>query len=150
MSKEFELDLRHLERAIRNSPEAAGKGAKQALDDIKDDWVREARDIAPIAPDRPKRAGGNLRKQINGELEGQALESSVIVTANATQKSKKTGKTFNYAYYIHEGHMAADGKSLQHPGTVEKFLDESAEKRQAEWQRMIEEDIRDALRREGW
>ncbi len=136
MANDFELDLRHLERAIRKSPEAAGRGTRQALDEIKDDWVRASRDIAPLDT-------GNLRRQITGEVEGAALNSKVIITANATQKN---GKRFNYAYYIHE--EDAGGKSLKTPGTVKKFLDESAD--ETKWQRWLEEEITDALRREGW
>ena len=136
MAKDFTLDLSKLEKAIRKSPEAAGRGAREALDQIKDDWVREARDIAPLDT-------SNLRKQINGELEGNALNSSVVITANAAQKN---GKRFNYAYYIHE--KDAGGKSLRTPGTVKKFLDEAVD--EAKYQKWLEEDIQDALKREGW
>lgn len=139
MAKSFSLDLKPLIRAIEKSPELAGKGARQAMDDIKDDWVKESRDNAPLDTT-------NLRKQITGELEGQALNTEVIVTANATQKTG--AKRFNYAYYIHEGHMSEDGKQLQTPGTVEKFFDESAE--EAKWQGWFEEEIEDALKKAGW
>lgn len=133
MAKEFELDLGPLRRLIAKSPEAAGRGAQQALDDIKDDWVRGARDIAPLD-------SSNLRRQIVGEVEGRALDSKVIVTANAKQKG------FNYGYYIHEEN--AGGKPLKAPGTVKKFLDESVD--EAKWQRMLEEEIADELKKAGW
>lgn len=133
MAKDFELDLGPLRNLIAKSPEAAGRGARQAMDDIKDDWVRGARDIAPLDT-------SNLRQQIAGEVEGQELNSKVIVTANAAQKG------FNYGYYIHEEN--AGGKSLRTPGTVKKFLDESAD--EAKWQRWIEEEITDELKRAGW
>lgn len=141
MAAEFELDISKLLEAMRKSPEAAERGAKQALGDIKDDWVREARDIAPIAPN-----GGNLRKQIHGNVKGIGNEGLVEIEANATQDTG--GKRFNYAYYIHE--HDAGGKQLRTPGTVKKFLDESGEKRKGEWQKWLEEEIKDALEKEGW
>lgn len=133
MAKDFELDLGPLRQLLAKSPEAAGRGARQALDDIKDDWVRQSRDIAPLDT-------SNLRQQIAGEVEGQELNSKVIVTANAAQKG------FNYGYYIHEEN--AGGKSLRTPGTVKKFLDESAD--EAKWRRWLEEEIADELKRAGW
>lgn len=133
MAKDFQLDLGPLQQLIAKSPEAAGTGARQALGDIKDDWVKEARDIAPLD-------SSNLRRQINGELEGQALNSTAIVTANAKQDG------FNYGYYIHE--LGAGGKNLRTPGTVKEFLDVSAD--EAKWQRWLEEDIREALQKAGW
>lgn len=139
MAGSFKLDMSGLLRAIERSPDAAGRGAKLAMDDIKDDWVKEARDIAPLD-------SGNLRKQIHGEVDGEALNSSVIVTANATQKTG--GKRFNYGYYIHEGHMAEDGKKLRTPGTVEKFLDKSAN--ESKWQGWLDDEIGDALKKAGW
>ncbi|MDH5159823.1 hypothetical protein [Heyndrickxia oleronia] len=142
MAMEFKLDLTKLAQLIERSPEAAARGGKQAMDDVKDDWIREARDIAPLDT-------ANLRRQIDGSVGGEGLNSEVIVTGNATAKSAK-GKRFNYGYYIHEGHMAADGKSLRHAGTVEQFLDESARKNTDRWLDMIETEIEDELKREGW
>ncbi|MED3832933.1 hypothetical protein [Peribacillus frigoritolerans] len=133
MAKDFELDLGPLRQLLAKSPEAAGRGARQAMDDIKDDWVRQSRDIAPLDT-------GNLRRQISGEVEGQELNSKVIVTANAAQKG------FNCGYYIHEEN--AGGKSLRTTGTVKKFLDESAD--EAKWQRWLEEEIRNELDKAGW
>lgn len=139
MANEFKLDLTPLERAIKRSPAAASRGAKQGLDDIKDDWVRRARDVAPIDTT-------NLRREINGEIEGNGLNLELIIAANATSASG--GKPFNYAYYIHE--KDAGGKKLKRSGTVKKFLDEPAESREKEWQKWLEEEIMDALKREGW
>lgn len=141
MAKSFSLDMTALIKALEQSPEAAGLGAKQALDDIKDDWVREARDVAPLDT-------GNLRKQINGDVDGAGLDSQVIVTANAVQSSNGKWKRFNYAYYIHEGHMAAAGKKLQTAGTVEQFLDDSAN--EEKWQGWLEDEVNDALKKAGW
>jgi hypothetical protein len=133
MVKDFELDLGPLRHLIAKSPEAAGRGARQAMDDIKDDWVRQSRDIAPLDT-------GNLRRQIAGEVEGRELNLKTIVTANAAQKG------FNYGYYIHEENSG--GKSLRTSGTVKKFLDESAD--EAKFKRMLEEEIVEALKGAGW
>ena len=140
MAKDFELDLGPLRQLLTKSPEAAGRGARQALDDIKDDWVAKAVDVAPLKK-------SSLRKAINGEVEGSGFDSTVIVTGNAKQKF---GKNFNYGYYIHEGHMAEDGKKLRTTGTVEKFLDVPAEKREEVWKRWLEEEIADELKKAGW
>jgi hypothetical protein len=141
MAKSFNLDLGPLVDLLTKSQTATARGATRAMDDIKDDWVKESRDIAPLDT-------GNLRKQIHGKVEGAGLGSTVEITANAASKSG--GKRFNYAYYIHEGFMANDGKKLRHPGTIEQFLDESAEKRKKEWLKFLEEEIKDELKREGW
>lgn len=134
----FSLDLSPLVRLLERSPEAAGRGATTGMRDIRDDWKREARDVAPLDD-------GNLRRQINGRVEGSGLESTVEIEANAMNSAR-----FNYAYYIHEGHMADDGKSLRHPGTVEEFLKQPAEQNEQRWQAMLEREIREQLDREGW
>lgn len=133
MSREFSLDLRHLDRAIRMSPVVAGRGAQRAMNDIKDDWIREARDIAPLDK-------SNLRQQIAGETTKQLLETDVVLTANAQQRG------FNYGYYIHE--LDAGGKSLQTTGTVKKFLDESVD--ESKWSERIVSEITEELRGAGW
>lgn len=141
MAREFELDLRPLRQLINRSPSLAARGAQKAMGDIKDDWVREARDIAPLKTT-------NLRQQINGVVEPDGINSEVVVTANAS--AQNGGGNFNYAYYIHEGHMAADGKRLRHPGTVEQFLDESADSNKQRYLQMLENEIKEELRRGGW
>jgi hypothetical protein len=141
MAREFELNLTPLRHLINRSPAMAARGAQRAMGDVKDDWVREARDIAPLDT-------GNLRQQINGAVEPDGINSAVVVTANATARSG--GGNFNYAYYIHEGQMAADGKRLRYPGTVEQFLDESAESNKQRYMQMLENEIKEELRRGGW
>ncbi|MDQ0154913.1 hypothetical protein [Robertmurraya andreesenii] len=137
----IDLNLAPLVRLLEQSPELAAKGAERAMGDIKDDWVREARDVAPLDT-------GNLRRQISGEADTKGLESEVIVVGNATARGG--GGRFNYGYYIHEGHMADDGKKLRHPGTVEKFLEEPAEQNKDRYLRMIEDEIKYELQRGGW
>lgn len=135
---QFSLDLGPLRDLIRRSPSAAGRGAAKGMRDIKDDWKRESRDVAPLDT-------GNLRRQISGKVDGNGLDSVVEIEANAL-----TSQRFNYAYYIHEGGMSADGKSLRHPGTVEEFLKQPAEQSEQRWAQILEREIREQLRREGW
>ncbi len=140
MARSFELDLSKLQRAVKRLPDAAERGAKRALDDIKDDWLREARDVAPLDT-------GNLRRQLDGEVNGQTLDTLVVeMHGNATQKNG-SGR-FNYGYYIHE--QDAGGKNLRTPGTVKKFLDQPAEQNEKKWQEWLEEEIGDEFDREGW
>lgn len=135
---EFNLDLAPLRNLIRRSPAAAGRGAQRGMRDIKDDWKRGAVDVAPLDT-------RNLRDQISGKVEGSGLDTVVEIEANAM-----TSKQFNYAYYIHEGGFAADGKHLKTPGTVEEFLKQPAEQSEQRWQQMLEREIREQLTREGW
>lgn len=142
MARGLSLDLSALVHLIQRSPEAAARGAHSGMDDIKDNWVVEARNIAPLDT-------GNLRRQISGEVEGRGFDSEVIVTGNATSRSAG-GRNFNYGYYIHEGHMRQDGKHLRHPGTEEEFLDKSGERNKQRYLDMLEDEIRRQLEREGW
>lgn len=125
-------------RLIQQTPGAMADGLESALDDIKKDWHTEAREIAPIDK-------GDLRQQIKSQASNTGLDGTVVIESNARSSSG-----FNYAYYIHEGHMAADGKRLRTPGTVEKYLEESAEQRKGEWVEWIEDDVEHELRRKGW
>ncbi len=139
----FELDLSPLRDAIKSAPELAGKGATQALKEIKDDWVSGARDIAPLSPFE----GGNLRRQIKGKLEDEGLEGSIMVTGNAIQRTGTKWPRFNYGYYIHE--LGEDkGLELRTPGTVHKFLDESVD--EDKWQGVLEDRVKSRLKRKGW
>ena len=124
-------------RLLRQTPHAMADGVKSATSDIKKDWHTGAERIAPID-------SGDLRKQIKSKVEGGGIERDVVIESNVHSNG------FNYAYYIHEGHMAADGKRLRTPGTVEKYLEESAEQRKAEWARWLEDDVEGELRSKGW
>lgn len=137
MAKDFEINMDEFIKALESTAELVGQGATQAIGDIKNDWTREARDIAPID-------SGNLRKQIQGNVVGQGIEGAVEMQANASQG----GSRFNYSYYIHE--HDAGGKSLRTPGTVKKFLDESGEQRKDEWRKWLEDDIESAVKKAGW
>jgi hypothetical protein len=135
MAAEFEFDLTPLLRLIERSPEAAARGAKRGMHDALDDWVREARDIAPVD-------SSNLRKQIKDQpIKGSGLNLEGTVTANATERWRNG--TFNYAYYIHE--------VTEHAVTGDpKFLDNPAKQNERKWYGWIEDDIKDELKKAGW
>lgn len=136
----FELDLEPLKKAIDKSSVQVEKGVVESLDAIKDDWVSEARDIAPIE-------SGNLRKQIKGKVLESGLNSEIMVSANAVNRTKGYGR-FNYAYYIHEGYMEEDGKKLRTPGTEKRFLDKSVDTKK--WQNFLINKVLSRLRGTGW
>lgn len=127
----FGRDISRLITALQEMPDAVKVGGERALSDIKDDWILEARDVAPLDT-------GNLRRQMDGEIENNEL----VVSANAVNANH-----FNYAYYIHE--QDAGGKSLRMPGTVKKFLDKSAAERTEDWLDWIEDEVGDELKRRG-
>jgi len=85
MAGNFSLDMSKLEGAILRAENETNKGVKRGLVAIKNDWVANSVDVAPIDT-------GNLRKQISGQID----ELSVMVDADATRGD------FNYGYYIHE------------------------------------------------
>lgn len=129
---DFTLDTAQLDRALRLSPAAAGRGAATALKDIKNDWVAEAIDAAPVDT-------ANLRRQIAGEVINPGTSGLIEVHANATRGQSR----FNYAYYIHEdAGRAVSGEK--------KFLDKPAEANEAKWQRWLEEELEKELRRAGF
>lgn len=140
MARSFELDLSKLQRAVKRLPDAAERGAKRALDDIKDDWLREARDVAPLDT-------GSLRREMNGEVSGQTLDT-LAVEVRSNRTSKNSSGRFNVSWHIHE--QNAGGKNLRTPGTVKKFLDQPAEQNEKKWQEWLEEEIGDEFDREGW
>lgn len=136
MARNLTLDLHEFQQLILKSPEIAGRGAKKALDDIKDDWVLKSRNVAPLDT-------RNLRDQIKGEHKNQGQEEvGIMVTANARTNN------FNYGYYIHE--QDAGGKRLRLPSAEKKFLDKPAESNQSDWFKWIEEEVEDELSRGGW
>lgn len=133
MASEFTIDTSVLDRALQLSPQAANKGAAIALTDIKNDWVADSIDIAPIDT-------ANLRRQIVGEVFDPGASGRVEVLANATRGG------FNYAYYIHE--QDAGGRSLLQG--EKKFLDKPAEANIDKWTEWLEEEVKRELRRVGF
>lgn len=141
MARNFELDLTRFLHAVDDAAEAIADGAKRGMHDALDEWKRVATDLAPIHKT-------TLRRSITvGEINGDGLDLTGEITANAIEKSR-SGKRFNYAYYIHE--KDAGGKKLRVPGTEKKFLDVALERNQDGWMRDIESEIDDELKRKGW
>ena len=138
MASDFRLDSSALDRALRISPEAANRGAAIALGDIKNDWVADSVDIAPLD-------SANLRRQIVGEVFDPGASGRIEVHANATRGGNAR---FNYAYYIHE--QDAGGRGLLTTGTEKKFLDKPLEDNQSKYQQWLEDEVKTALRRAGW
>ncbi|MBX6361386.1 MAG: HK97 gp10 family phage protein [Acidobacterium ailaaui] len=133
MAKEFELNIASFRQALKKAPETAFSAAKAGMHDVLDDWVVQARDIAPIDK-------GTLRRGIQSEgvrQEGNELVGEVSSTA--------IERGFNYAYYIHE--LDAGGKNV---GGEHQYLDKSAEENIDKWERWIEDEIKSRLRGDGW
>ena len=123
------VDLNSLHQLLRSSADSVEQGAKAGLEDIRDEWVADAVDIAPLDK-------GALRAAIDGQVDGL----TVTVMGNALQGD------FNYGYYIHE--LNAGGKSLKHPGTEKKFLDNSFDEKKFE--KILEDEIQRRLKGAGW
>ncbi|MFE7820591.1 hypothetical protein ACFU1R_20540 [Priestia megaterium] len=140
MARDLELDLTGLMRALQGFEDEAQRSLHGTMDEIKDDWVQKSRDVAPLDD-------GNLRRQIDGTVEGNGANSKVIVTGNATNSSRGYGR-FNYGYSLHE--EAPSSTNLSTQGTTLKFLDEPAQEREAKWMQWLENDLRDAARRRGF
>jgi hypothetical protein len=133
MARDFELNTAGIEQLFRLTPQAAVKGAKRGLHDALDDWVIEAKDIAPIDK-------GTLRRGITaGGVAGTGADLKATINSVAKESN------FNYAYYIHE--EDAGGKNV---GGEKKYLDKSGEDNKDKWMRWVEEEIRAELQREGW
>jgi hypothetical protein len=133
MAKDFELNVASFQKALKKAPETAFSAAKAGMHDALDDWVVQARDIAPIDK-------GTLRRGIQAEpirQEGNTLVGEVSSTA--------IERGFNYAYYIHE--LDAGGKNV---GGEHQYLDKSAEENIDKWERWIEDEIQSRLRGDGW
>lgn len=128
----FTLDTREFDRAIRLSPQAVNRAAAKVLGEIREDWVREAVDIAPIDT-------GNLRQTIEAEVLNAGSKGSVEIRGNAIRNQ------FNYGYYIHE--QNAGGRSVS--GTKE-FLRVSAEENLDKWSGWLNDEIERELRGVGW
>jgi hypothetical protein len=140
MGREFEINIDEMIRDLEGFKQELQTALPGTMDEIKDDWVQKSRDVAPLDD-------GNLRRQIDGKVEGNGTNSKVIVTGNATNSSKGYGR-FNYGYYLHE--EAPSTTKLSTQGTTLKFFDEPAQEREAEWMRWLEKDISDAARRRGF
>lgn len=141
MAKNFEINLDKFANKLVSASDTIGIGVKTGMQDVLDDWKREATDLAPLDK-------STLRRSIFTELEvGKGLNVKGTITANATEKSKGYGR-FNYAYYIHE--IGGDIKNPTTPGTIDKFLDKPAEDNEDRWLELVENEIEEQLRKDGW
>lgn len=141
MAKNFEINLDKFANKLISASDTIGIGVKTGMQDVLDDWKREATDLAPLDK-------STLRRSIFTELEvGKGLNVKGTITANATEKSKGYGR-FNYAYYIHE--IGGDIKNPTTPGTIDKFLDKPAEDNEDRWLELVENEIEEQLRKDGW
>lgn len=141
MPKSFEIDLGKFAEMIEKAPEVVAKAARLGMHDVLDEWKAESVDVAPIDK-------GTLRQTITIEqIQGNGLDLSGGISANATVRSK-SGRRFNYAYYIHE--LDAEGKSLRTPGTEKQFLDEPAKRNEEKWVSDIEREVESELKEAGW
>lgn len=149
MARSFEIDMSAFMDALEKAPEVVSSAAKRGLHDALDDWKRESTDIAPLDK-------GTLRRGISTHVEGDGLDLTGSVTASAvevTSRGKWAGKRFNYAYWLHEEFPKKHGESFENPttsGTVPQFLDKVAEKNEKKWVDDIENEIKVALKAEGW
>lgn len=128
MARHATINVERMERAISRTPSKMRKHSRKALMEIKDDWVADARDIAPLDT-------GNLRRQINGRSDNK----KVVVFGSAKNQG------FDYGLYLHE---YGDHTKLQTPGTKHKFLDESID--ETEVAVKITNAVIDALKEAGW
>lgn len=141
MAKNFEINLDKFANKLISASDTIGIGVKTGMQDVLDDWKREATDLAPLDK-------STLRRSIFTELEvGKGLNVKGTITANATEKSKGYGR-FNYAYYIHE--IGGGIKNPTTPGTIDKFLDKPAEDNEDRWLELVENEIEEQLRKDGW
>lgn len=132
MAGEFYFDSDALAKALHKSVEATGRGLKNGLTDVKNDWQAESVDIVPIKDHA-------LQKSIKAEVFVESDGPGVKITANATRGSRQ----FNYAYYIHED----KGNAIS---GEKKFLDKPAQQSQDKWVKWIEDEVQSELRKAGW
>jgi len=122
MAGNFTLDTSRLKGALLRSESETENGIRRGLTTIKNDWVADSVDLAPVD-------SSNLQKQINGQVD----DVSVIVRGNARHDDR--GDIFNYGYYIHE----VRGN---------KFLDDAFDEAKA--QQALEREVEKALRKAGF
>lgn len=138
----LKVDVQSMVESLEDTLDGMDAVVRRGVEDVLDDWRREAVDVAPI--DR-----GVLRRNIRTEPV-RNVGGSIMGELSANAVEQSPGRRFNYAYYIHEGYMSRDGKRLRTPGTVEKFIEKPAEQNEARWFRQIESDIKAEIKRKGW
>lgn len=132
MAGKFILDVRELQKALARSPKAVSTGLTSGLNDVKNDWLTESEQIAPLQD-------GHLRESLEGTVDDLTLEVGV----KGSDLKRTSGKDFNYAAYIHD----YEGRAVT---GEKKFLDVAAQTNQAEWGRMLERSLESELKKAGW
>ena len=132
-SFQLEFDDRELKNALNKTPSIVGKLMEREMKEIRNDWRKQARDLAPID-------SNNLRRRMGVQFKGSLLNVEVGVSSNADSDG------FNYAYYIHE--LNNGGKGVK--SGVAKYLDTAGEESQAKWQTWLESALKRAIEEAGW
>ena len=132
MAGTFTFDMKALQQALAKSIPATGEGLRDGLNDVKNDWLTESEQIAPLQD-------GHLREALDGTVN----DLSVEVGVKASDLHRTSGKAFNYAAYIHD----YDGRAVT---GEKKFLDVVAQTNQADWERIMERSVEKSLKKAGW
>ena len=132
MAGTFTFDTKALHKALAKSVEATGEGLRDGLNDVKNDWLTESEQIAPIQD-------GHLREALDGTVN----DLSVEVGVKGSDLKRTSGKDFNYAAYIHD----YEGRAVT---GEKKFLDVAAQTNQTDWERMLERSLENSLKKAGW
>lgn len=132
MAGAFTMEIEAITQALAKSVEATAVGLHNGLNDVKNDWIVESEQISPLQD-------GHLREAIDGSVKGLEVEVGV----KAADLQHTSGKSFNYAAYIHD----YDGKAVT---GEKKFLDVAATRNQSDWKRMLDSALESELRKAGW
>lgn len=133
VKKVFQIDTSKFDSAIKKTLKAVEPELNDLMTDIKDNWLKTSRDIAPIDT-------GLLRREIDGNVTSSHTEFVVKMNSKA-MKDK-----FNYAYYIHERN--AGGKSLKQGR--KKYLTESVDSQMPTWNKWANSTLESIKKRGGW
>lgn len=121
--------------------DALDEGTRTGVHDVMDAWKRESTDLAPLKT-------GDLRRSITTEVSQQNGKWSGEISASVI--TVRGGRRFDYASYLHDEYPQKYGDSFKHPttpGTIPRYLEVPAEMNEAEWARLIEGEIKAALKR---
>ncbi|MBM7634947.1 hypothetical protein [Geomicrobium sediminis] len=114
--------LSQLQSALKQSPEAAHRGAVKGLHQSMTMWQRGSRERAPVDT-------AVLRRNILTEVDTVDLKGTI--SSNAYRRG------FNYAYYQHE----VNGK---------QYLTDEIEASKERYKATIERNVADELKKAGW
>ena len=134
-SGRFEIDINKFVGELNATMDDVERGVEVGINDVMDDWRREAVNIAP-------KRDGQLRRDINTDVEYRGDNVTGVITANSTQVSKTYGR-FNYAYWLHE--IKKDIANPTTPGTVAEFLTETGKRNEQRWYYLLEQAVREQI-----